>query len=227
MAQKLEKFRTAKGVAVYPRLNQPDTKYKPEGEYSAKIRLSEEDAAPILTRITEIMEENFKNVKATLLADTDPKTKGKSVVAAKALKMADAPYKKCVDDQGEETGEVEFNVKMKASYTDKKTGRVVPLKPALFDAASPPNPLPASAQIWGGSLIKVAGEYNPFYTALLGAGISLRLSAVQVIKLVSSSGGDASSFGFGGEEGGFEAEGSEFADGDAEKAPDVDGSADF
>ena len=206
----LEKFITPKGTAVYPQLTKPDTKWKSEGEYSAKIRLSEEDAAPLLAKIEKIMEENFKEVKAGLLADKDPKTKGKSIAAAKALKMADVPYKRVVDAEGEETGELEFNIKMKASYINKEK-EVVPMTPKLFNASTPPKPLPKGVQIWGGSIIKVAGEFNPFYTAKVGAGISLRLSAVQVIKLVSGSGGgDASSFGFGGEEGGFEAEGSEF-----------------
>ena len=212
MAEKrkaLEKFRTPKGTAVYPQLSKPDTKFKADGEYTAKIRLSEEDAAPMKAKIDAAIEALFKSEKARLMADSDPETKAKSRVKAKELKYAEKPYKMTVDKEGEETGEVEFNIKMKAQYTDKKTGNVVKLVPQLFDAATPPNPLPLSTQIWGGSIIKVAGEYNPFATAL-GVGMSLRLKAVQVIKQVSGSSGDASSFGFGGEEGGFEAEGSEF-----------------
>lgn len=222
MAEKrkaLVKFITPKGTAVYPRLNQPDTKYKPEGEYSAKIRLSEEDAAPLVAKIDALIEETFKEEQARLIAA------GKKA-AAKTLKYADKPYKAVLDAEGEETGEVEFNIKMKAQYT-KKDGSVVKLEPKLFDAATPPNALPRTTQIWGGSQIKVAGELNPFATAI-GVGMSLRLSAVQVIKLVSGSGGgDASSFGFGGEEGGFEAEGSEFnsetkAEGGEESEDDQD-----
>lgn len=208
MAEKrkaLEKFRTPKGTAVYPQLTKPDTKFKAEGEYSAKIRLSEEDAAPMVAKIDSLIEEAFKAEQGRLVAA------GKKA-AAKTLKYADKPYKVVRDSEGDETGEIEFNIKMKAQYTDKKTGGIVTLKPQLFDAATPPNPLPSSTQIWGGSLIKVAGEYNPFATAI-GVGMSLRLKAVQVIKLVSGgSGGDASSYGFGGEEDGYEAEGSEFND---------------
>lgn len=198
----LQKFITPKGTAVYPRLNQPDVKFKPEGEYSAKIRLSEEDAAPLIKQIEELVAAAYAAEQERLIAA------GKKA-AAKTLKYADKPYKMVMDAEGDETGEVEFNIKMKAQYT-RKDGSVVKLEPKLFDAATPPNPLPKSTQIWGGSQIKVAGELNPFATAI-GVGMSLRLSAVQVIKLVSGSGGgDASSFGFGGEEGGFEAEGSEF-----------------
>jgi hypothetical protein len=219
MAEKrkaLTKFITPKGVAVYPRLNTPDTKYKPEGEYSAKIRLSEEDAAPLIEKINALIEATYKEEQERLI---EAGKKG----AAKTLKYADLPYKAVLDDEGDQTGEYEFNVKMKAQYT-KKDGSVVKMEPKLFDAATPPNPLPKSTQIWGGSLIKVAGEFNPFATAI-GVGMSLRLSAVQVIKLVSGSGGgDGASYGFGGEEGGHVAEGSEFSgEGDTkDDAPEGD-----
>lgn len=221
----LEKFTTPKGTAVYPQLTKPDTKFKAEGEYSAKIRLSDEDAAPLVAKIEALIGEAFEAEKARLIAA------GKKA-AAKTLKLADKPYKAVLDAEGEETGEVEFNVKMKAQYTNKD-GEVVKLKPGLFDAATPPNPLPSSTQIWGGSLIKVAGEFNPFATAI-GVGMSLRLKAVQVIKLVSGGTAGASSYGFGGEEGGFEAEGSEFnsdekeADEDGDSADeDTEGDEDF
>ena len=193
----LEKFRTPTGVAVYPRLNAPDTKYKPEGEYSAKIRLSEEDAAPLMTRIDEVVAAKFDEEKQRLLDD-------KKMAAAKTLKMADKPYKAVFDAEGEETGEVDFNIKMKAQYT-AKDGSVVKMFPKLFDASTPPQALASGVQIWGGSQIKVAGEFNPFATAI-GVGISLRLSAVQVIHLVSGStkGGTADVYGFEGESDGYQ-----------------------
>src|SRR5687768_2047504 len=110
------------------------------------------------------------------------------------------------------TGDIEFNIKMKARYT-KKDGLVVKFSPMMFDASTPPTPFPQSTQIWLRSIIKVAGEFNPFATAI-GVGMSLRLSAVQVIKLVSGGGSSASDYGFGGEEGGYEAEENEFSGGD-------------
>jgi hypothetical protein len=193
----LEKFRTPIGTAVYPRLNAPDTKYIPDGEYSAKIRLSEEDAAPLVARIEELIAAKFEEEKARLVEE-------KKMAAAKTLKLTSKPYKPVFDAEGEETGEVEFNVKMKAQYTTKD-GTVVKMTPRLFDASTPPQPLAPSVQVWGGSQIKVAGEFNPFATAI-GVGISLRLNAVQVIKLVSGSskGDSADAFGFAGESDGYQ-----------------------
>ena len=55
-------------------------------------------------------------------------------------------------------------------------------RPALFDAKK--NPIPAGQSIWGGSLMKVAYQLIPYNTPMLGAGISARLKAVQILKLV-------------------------------------------
>jgi len=66
--------------------------------------------------------------------------------------------------------------------------------------------------------VKVAFQLNPFYTAQIGAGIGLRLKAVQVIDLIEPQGGSASSYGFG-EEDGYEFDGEDVAfDGQAPPA---------
>jgi hypothetical protein len=44
-----------------------------------------------------------------------------------------------------------------------------------------------------------------FYTSLIGAGVSLRLNAVQIVKLVEYTGGPDNP-GFGEHEGGYEVE---------------------
>jgi hypothetical protein len=70
----------------------------------------------------------------------------------------------------------------------------------LFDAKG--KPLSKDIKIGGGSKMKVSYEILPYYTAIAGAGISLRLKAVQVIDLVEySSGGSGESYGFGKEDG--------------------------
>ena len=52
----------------------------------------------------------------------------------------------------------------------------------LFDAKK--NPIPLSTIIWGGSKMRVAYNLVSYYTPMLGAGITARLKAVQVIELV-------------------------------------------
>lgn len=74
-----------------------------------------------------------------------------------------------------------------------------------LDAAAPKPNMLNGIRIGKGSIVKVAFEVNPFgaMPASKVAGVSLRLSAVQVIKHVPPGIRDASAFGFGAEEGGF------------------------
>ena len=62
---------------------------------------------------------------------------------------------------------------------------------------------PKDKIIWGGTEAKVAYQIIPYFVGSIGAGVSLRLKAVQILSLVTGE-GNASSFGFK-EEQGFEA----------------------
>jgi hypothetical protein len=87
-----------------------------------------------------------------------------------------------LDDAGNSTGKVILKFKSKAAY-----------KPAIFDAKGIPM---IDSNVWGGSEIKINGSIAPYYTPLIGAGVALRLRAVQVIQYVDASTGAASKFGF-------------------------------
>lgn len=183
---------TPVGVAVYPKLTTPDTKFKPLGEYTCKVRLSGADAEPIIANIEKLQAAFFESEKAELM-----KGDGKAKAKAKALKLASPCYKPAVNDDGDETGEFEFNFKMNARIVKEgKPDRV--MKPDVFDAKG--KKLAVVPEIWGGSLVSVAGEASPFHTAI-GVGISLRLNAVQIVELRSGSARDAEGYGFGKQEG--------------------------
>lgn len=227
----LEKFRTPKGVFVYPKLNTPDTKWKSEGEYGLKLRLSAEDNAPIIEKIEALAAAQYEETKAELIAEGKAKVKDGAVLllkdgkpqkdkngVLKTLEFADKAYRAVLDDDGEETGEVEFNIKMKAERKDKKTGKTIKMTPAIFDAKG--KELKVPPQIWGGTVGKVSGQYMPFYTAI-GVGVSLRLSGVQILDLVSGGQRDAKSLGFEEEEG-YEGEDAPAAEAGDSPAPDAD-----
>ena len=81
---------------------------------------------------------------------------------------------------------------------------MIRLKRDVFDAGG--KKLAKVPEIWGGTRGIVAGEFRPF-SMPIGVGISLRLKAVQIIELrQGGQGGTADSYGFGKQEGGFEAE---------------------
>lgn len=65
-------------------------------------------------------------------------------------------------------------------------------------------------EVWNGSVIKVNGILFP-YVAANGAGISLKLNAVQILELVSSGNG-AGGYGFEEEDGYEEEEEDTFED---------------
>ncbi len=186
------KIVTPVGTAVYPKINEPDTKFNALGTYSCKLRLSAEDSGPLINQLDEMVNTFLESEKAELM-----KGDGKAKAKAKALKKTSAPYKAAVNDDGDETGEYEFNFKMAARVVKEgKPERV--MKPDVFDAKGKKlSPAPA---IWGGSLLSVAGEATPFNTAI-GVGISLRMNAVQIIELRTGGAQDAAGYGFGAQEG--------------------------
>lgn len=200
---------TPVGTLVYPKLNTPDTKFKADGEYQGKIRLSAEDSEKVIALYEKELKAYWPIAKAELEqkvkdATTGP-AKAKAKKALEEMKEADRPFKPAYDDDGNETGEYEFNFKSPASFLKDKgktTEKKVPIKLDFFDAKG--KPLKVVPEIWGGTSACVAGELRPF-SMPIGVGLSLRLKAVQIIELQSAGGArNAGSYGFGAQDGGYE-----------------------
>jgi hypothetical protein len=58
MASKVT-FVTAKGQCSYPYLNKADFQYDADGIFKTKLRMSEEDAAPLIADIKSVIEDEF------------------------------------------------------------------------------------------------------------------------------------------------------------------------
>jgi hypothetical protein len=133
--------------------------------------------------------------------------------------MSAKPYKDDEDADGEETGLISFKFKMKAKVTSKK-GDVIEMSPAIFDSQNKPV---KGVPVFSGSQIQVAYEIFPYYTAIAGCGVSLRLKAVRVLELVSANQDGSGYFGDAAE-GGYEyeeqAEAAAANDSDADDAPE-------
>jgi len=149
------------GEAIYPHLQKPDVRFSELGEYKVTLKVSKQDATNMVKQIDQAIVDS--------LAKAEKETKGKKV------KEAPKPYT-------EESNFVFFKFKMKASGVNRKTQEKFSQRPTLLDAKK--NPISADTSIWGGSIMKVAYQPMPYFTPMLGAGISLRLKAVQVTKLV-------------------------------------------
>lgn len=188
MAKKLSV--SPKGTFVYPWLNKPDTKFKEEGEYRVRLRCKAD--APGVEDLIEAIDEGVAQAVATARSEAANPAKAKKVKPCE-----DKPYQMEEDDDGNETGYVLFNFKMKASGVSKKSGETWERRPRIFDATG--TPLPKGTSIGGGTVGKISFELAEFYNVKLGAGVTLRMEGVQVIKLVEFGGRDAKGYGFGDE----------------------------
>lgn len=178
------KLTTPVAKLKYPKLIEPETKFNPEGVYRATAIIDAAEA----TELADALDDLLARHKASL-KQQDP--------SKKDWKLADLPY-----GFEEVDGKPSFLIKakMKAKGIDRD-GRTWTSTPVLFDAKGQPvRDRDSLKGMWSGTIAKVNFEACPFYQAALGAGITLRLKAVQIIDLVEG-GGSAESFGFGEEDG--------------------------
>ena len=180
MATKKKKtmMTTPKGIAAWPWLNTPDTRWDDVGVYSVTLLLEREEASILLE---ESLKPFFKVGYEAVLHE-----QGK-----KSLKTASLPWSDEEDDEGNATGKVKFKFKNKSSYVhdgEKVENRVV-----LLDTQKSV----IQSRVGGGSVIRVGFEPYVWYVPSMGVGMTLRVRAVQVIELVEYNGsGGADAFDF-------------------------------
>ena len=191
--QSRPKFVSPQGVFSYPKLTEPDTKFKEEGEYSVNLILdkSSAEAKKLMAMIDKAAAESLAEAKA----------KAKNAAEARRWETKYLPYADVEDEEtGEPTGEIRVKFTMKASGISKKTGKPWSRKPALFDAKG--KPITGDVKIGGGTIGKVSYELQPYaQTTQSGASVKLALEAVQIIELREWGERSADSYGFGEEEG--------------------------
>jgi hypothetical protein len=171
------KIVSPEGVSKYAWLTKPDTKFDKDGHFKVNLVVSAEEAQPLIQQIDAEMKKSAEIAKE----------KNK-----KAVKMANPPYETETDDTGAETGNIEFKFKRKAQII-ASDGKVIPFKVAIFDSSGTPM---TDTNVWSGSKMKVSAELVHWYTAMAGAGVSLRLRAVQITELVEGGSDNASGYGF-------------------------------
>lgn len=183
---------TPAGIAQYPSLLKPDTKFDELGVYKVNLILSAEDAAPIIKTLQEMLAEKKAELEDTLNADQ-----------IEALGKGTLPYsREFEEDKKTPTGNIIFKFKTKAAFVSRRDGKVIEKEMVVVDAKK--NRMHGVA-VGGGSKIKVSATYKTYYTAAIGVGVSARLGAVQVLELREYQEGGAAASMFG-EEDGFETE---------------------
>lgn len=172
---------TPAGKALWVKAFEPDEKYH---VYSVKLILPQKDAQELIDQVDGWAEESFKE----------------AVKEKKTKKRATLPYQPVLDDEGNETGDIQFTFKQKSQTAE---GKKLNVKIGVFDGKG--KPITNPVQIGNGSLVKVAFEPNQWANGAQGAGVQLRFRALQILKLVEYGGGTtADAFGFGEENDGYE-----------------------
>ena len=162
---------TPVGIARYPSLNRPDTKFDDIGVYKVNLEMSSEDAEPFLKQVEALFAEFVADKKRELKKDK--------------LKLHAAPWE-------ENDGVTMLKLRVKAVGKNKE-GEEFSRAPKLFNASGEV----ITDNIGGGSKLKAAVVPYCWYTASLGAGVTLQPKAVQVLNLVTwGDGGSASAYGF-------------------------------
>lgn len=162
---------TNAGIARYPALNRPDTKFDEIGVYKVNLEMSSDDAAEFIATIDGMFSEFLADKKRELKKDK--------------LKLHAVPWE-------ENDGTTQLKLKVKA-MGKTKAGEEYSRAPKIFGADGQP----LEANIGGGSKLKIAVVPYFWYTASLGAGVTLQPKAIQVLDLVTwGDGGSASAYGF-------------------------------
>jgi hypothetical protein len=163
---------TPAGIARFPSLNRPDTKFSEVGVYKVNLEMSSADAEPFIKQVEALFAEFLADKKRELKKDK--------------LKLHPAPWE-------DNDGLTQLKLKVPAMGKNKETGEEYSRKPTLFDATGKEE----EVNVGGGSKLKIAVVPYCWYTASLGAGITLQPKAVQVLDLVTwGNGGTAEAYGF-------------------------------
>jgi len=162
---------TPAGIARFPSLNRPDTKFSEVGVFKVNLEMSNEEAEPFIKQVEALFSEFLADKKRELKKDK--------------LKLHPAPWE-------ENDGLTQLKLKVPATGKSRD-GETYSRKPKLFNSSGEV----IEDNIGGGSKLQVAVVPYCWYTASLGAGITLQPKAVMVHELVTwGDGGSATSYGF-------------------------------
>lgn len=182
-AVKAPRYTTPLGVAQYPWLVEPDTKFNPDGDYKVNMLFAKwtPELKYIVNDLNQMLEEYYQAII------TDPKY----AKNASKIQKADIWEEDC-------DGNIVMKFKQKAIIKSIKGTHEV--KIPIFDSKGKPL---SDIKLGGGSQIKLCFSAAPYYVpSTRMCGLSLRPVAVQVIELKEwAEGGTMEAYGFKDEDG--------------------------
>ena len=163
--KKLEVLVTPVGIAKWPYINRPDIQFNADGVYHVQLVMSKEDAEPVKEKLRTVLEDFINN------SDN---------VRSKKSEL-NFPIKDEENDEGNPDGKVAIKLKLNAAGRSGKD--FWENRPILKDAQNKPMNL-NKYEVGAGSEIRVMAEIIPYSSPTAGNGVSLRMRAIQVLKLV-------------------------------------------
>ena len=164
-----EVFTTPVGELVYPWLTRADTRYDPDGLFQTKLLLPFELAQDLIARLEGVLTDFIGTLEVAQQKKLTP------------VRVYEQDY----DEEGEETGNVLFKVKLKATVTPRE-GDPFTQKPVIVDAL---DGAAIEQAVYGGTMARLKGQIVPYTNAAAGTvGVTLRLRSVQVHELVTGDG---------------------------------------
>lgn len=181
---KAPRYVTPLGVAQYPWLVEPDTKFNPDGDYKVNMLFGDTKNADLqymLEDLNSVLEEFYQSLIK------DPKY---SKYASKIHKA----------DLYEEDADGNIVMKFKQRAVIKSIKGTYDVKIPIFDSKGKPL---SDIKLGGGSKIKLCFSVSPYFVpSTKMCGLSLRPVAVQVIELKEwTEGGTMQAYGFDSEDG--------------------------
>lgn len=201
---------TPEGIASYPWLNTPDTKFGTPGNYTCGLVL-DPGSDPTVDQFLDKYDKFMVKAKADCIQEIqevvseipdNPKNKASRQALQDIIDNIDEHFKSPLvdqyDDAGELTGRKILNCSSKATFEDRRTGNIISLKPDAFDATGKKMEEPPA--IMGGAILKLKIQLkNYFIKASKACGIAKpNIYAYQVKSLGGSGAG-----GFGAMDGGY------------------------
>ena len=208
------------GQAKWAKVFSPNMKFisdkKPHGTYEVDLILTENEAKPLISLLTDMDNANYAQVANNALKKHREKAQGRKdtfkdgldFAKKKGIERNPLPFKPELDESLEKTGNIVFKFKEDAKWVRKSDGQEWDMKPKVVNAKN--KKWDAGIEIGNGSTIKVAYEVSPYYAT--ATGVTLKLRGLQVITLVEYGGGSGSASALFNEEEGEDIGAEEVAD---------------
>lgn len=182
-----EAFTSPVGEAVFPWITKADTEYDPSGTFRTDLSVPFDDAQDFIAKLEKIRSDFIQTLPVNKQKALSPiPVYREELTRPEYPEDATAEQKKEIRDswEGEPTGNVLFRFKLKA-HVDTEDGGF-DQEPTVVHAATGEK---VEGPVYNGSVVRIRGQVVPYTNNAAGTvGVTLRMKAVQVVELVSTTG---------------------------------------